>query len=564
TLELDTVDRSIALSPDGAQVALVLKDTVSGVQQIYLRPLDRLEANPLAGTTGASYPFWSPDGKSIGFFADLKLKRLDLAGGIVRTLSDAPAGRGAAWSPHGFIVFAPSANGALFQVPEEGGEPQTFTTQSSQGENHRLPHFLPDGRGIIYSVWGLAIPDASQSAWTSLDAGIAVFGFHPDTGVVRKILDSATEAFYAEPGYLAYVQDSNLMLQPFDPVALEPTGEPQPIAVDVHYDVSRLYLQLDLVAGGTLVYGETPQLPAMRLGWLDRRGEQTPIPAEPISLTHARVSPDGRRAAIAINEPHGSFSVVLIDLERGIRTRINPPGSFATHPAWSRDGNRLAFQSLVGSHYQSMVLELRPGEAPIALTKKLDMASVPDAFTRDGKILFSLRSQADKRSDLMLVDTSGESPPTPLLAGPTNDSDARLSPNGQWVVFGTFPAGLDPSTGFEAIEGATLSITDYPTTGRWQITRPDAAVRTWGWLSDTEIYWQDAERKVWVVSITPHEGGAPTIGAAQQLFENQTFADDGSRIVDYSITREQFLVIRPAGSVPRTRLIVVSDWRAGL
>ena len=555
------------MSPNGSQVALVARDTVSGTQRIYLRPLDRLESNPLVGTAGASYPFWSPDGKAIGFFADLKLKRIDLAGGIVRTLCDAPAGRGAAWSRHGFIVFAPSANGALFQVTEEGGKPKAFTTLASEAETQRLPHFLPDGWGILYLAYGVAISDSSSSeaddsSWTSLDEDAAVMAFHPQTGAVRKILDSATEAFYVEPGYLAYVQDSNLMLQPFDPDALELTGEPQPIAADVRHDWLRGFLQADLVAGGTLVYQENPEMPGMRLSWLDRRGEELPIPAEPLNLAHARVSPDGRRAAIGIVDPDGSNSVVLIDLERGIQSRINPPGSFARHPAWSRDSKRLALQTLVGVHFQLTLIEVRPGEAPVALTRELGKEQAPGAFTPDGRILFSRRSQVDKNSDLMLVDASGDSPPSPLLADSTNDSGARLSPDGQLLVFATFPAGVDPTTGFEATEGATLSISDYPTTGRWQITRPDAAVRTWGWLSDREIYWQDSEGRVWVVSITPSDGGAPAVDAPQPLLDERIFEDDGSQIVDYSLAREQFLVARRAGPVSRARLIVVSDWRA--
>ena len=565
TLELDAVDRAIALSPDGSQLALVATDTGTGIRQIYLRSLDNLESRPLAGTEGASYPFWSPDGSALGFFADVKLKRMDLAGGIVRTLCDAPAGRGAAWSRHGFIVFAPTADGALFQVSDEGGNPEPFTTLGLDGESHRLPHFLPDGHAIVYTH--LAGPkstsfEADASSWEPVNVGTAVYSFRPDTGAARKVLDAETEAFYVEPGYLAYVQDSNLMLQPFDLDALESTGEPRPIATNVQSDSYRMFLQLGVVAGGTLVYQEIPENSGVRLAWLDRRGEETPIPAEPLRLLHARVSPDGRRAAVEISDSQNERSVEQIDFERGIRNPINPPGTWAASPAWSPAGDRLAFETLVAGQFQLAVMGLRPGDEPVALTQQSGMGGqYPAGFTPDGQILFSRRSNVDKRGDLMIVDVSGGSQPTPFLADPSNDSHARLSPNGHWVVFATFPAGMDPLTGFQTVDGATLSISDYPTTGRWQITRPDADVRAWGWLSDQEVYWQNSEGRTLVVTIMAREGGDPIIGTPQLLLDGRRFADEGSRIVDYSFARQQFLVVRRAGPVTRARLVVLSDWR---
>lgn len=567
-LVLDPVDRAIALSPDGSRVALVAEDTADGSKQMYLRSLNHLEVSPVPGTEGASYPFWSPDGRSIGFFADLKLKRIDLPGGIVRTLCDAPAGRGADWSQHGFIVFAPSANSGLLEVPEDGGEPRAYTTLSSHTSTHRLPHFLPDGRGILYLAIG-TLPAGEDStapddrSWTPLDHGVAIQAFDPETGETRKIADSATEAFFIEPGFLAYMRDWNLMLQPFDPEALELTGEPAPVAADVRLDWERLFLQLDIVAGGNLVYAEVPSEPGARFGWLDRHGVETPIPAEPLNVTYARVSPDGLRAAVAVQNRAGAKSVVLIDLERGIKTPVNPMGAYASHPIWSEDSKRLVLQTLSSnSHYNLGVVDARLGAEPLLLTEGYGFTWAPDAFTPDGQVLLSRRSQVNKRGDLMLVDPSGDDPTAPIspfLVESTNDSNARMSPDGQWIVFATFPAGAES---LPTASGATLSISDYPSTGRWQITRPDAEVRTWGFLSEREIFWQDAAGEVFVVSFTPNDGDGPSFSTPKRLFEERLFSRDGGRILDYSIAREQFLVARPAGPTPPARIVFVSDWSA--
>ncbi|MEO0650076.1 MAG: hypothetical protein AAFZ65_05315 [Planctomycetota bacterium] len=431
-----------------------------------------------------------------------------------------------------------------------------------------MPHFLSDGRGILYMVVG-TLPTGEDSAasdsksWTSLDYGVALRAFHPETQVTRKILDSGTEAFFIEPGFLAYMRDWNLLLQPFDPETLELTGEPAPVAADVRFDWNRLFLQLDIVAGGNLVYAEVPSEPGARFGWLDRQGEETPISAEPLNVSDARVSPDGLQAAVSVRNKGGAHSVVLIDLERGIQTPVSPVDTYAALPIWSSDSKRLVLET-ISPHFSLALIDARLGAEPLLLTEEHGFTWTPEAFTPDGKILFSRRSQVDKRGDLMLVDPSGEAPTAPIspfLVDSTNDSDARLSPDGQWVVFATFPAGVD-SKSLPTLGGATLSISDYPSTGRWQITRPDAEVRAWGFLSEREIFWQDAAGEVFVVSFTPGDGAGPSVSAPKRLFEERLFSRDGGRILDYSIAREQFLVARPVGPTPPARIVFVSDWSA--
>ncbi|MGK0220539.1 MAG: hypothetical protein ACI9HE_004050, partial [Planctomycetota bacterium] len=158
------------------------------------------------------------------------------------------------------------------------------------------------------------------------------------------------------------------------------------------------------------------------------------------------------------------------------------------------------------------------------------------------------------------IDASGGSPKSALLSGTTNDQGTRLSPNGQWFVFGTFPEGADADGGSSFTVGATLSISNFPSTGRWPITGPDASVRIWGWISDQEIYWQDAEGLVFVVELTLDKDGEPQVGAPEQLFEASFDTARGDRILDFSPAREQFLVARRAEAGSRARLVVVSDW----
>ncbi len=226
--------------------------------------------------------------------------------------------------------------------------------------------------------------------------------------------------------------------------------------------------------------------------------------------------------------------------------------------AWSPDGERLAYTALVEGQFQLLVSRARPGEKPVVLTTGHGMEQALGSFTPDGRaILFRQHSNIDKEGDLLLVDADGESEPEAFLTGPTNDGFPRLSPDGRWAAFLTYAGAIS--------QGGEISIADFPEAGgRWQITKAGVATpNSWGWLGDRELYWQDPERRVWALSFSLRDGGEPEIGAPRPLLDGRPL-DNGTVIHDHSRMRERFLVGRLAGPTPRARLVVVSDWRAGL
>jgi len=534
-------NRPIALSPDGARLAVAGRNTASFALQLYLRPLDRPELRPLPGTEGAESPFWSPDGRSLAFFAGGKLKRLDLADGIVRTLCDAPAGRGGAWSPRGFIVFAPSATGPLSQVAEGGGAPGPYTTVLNDGEVHRLPHFLPDGRKIVFLALNRASPGED-----------AIYAFDPGTGGYRKVRDSSTEALFVAPGQLAFVVEENLMLQPFDVERMELTGVARPIASDVHFTETRNYLSLAIDPRGPLVFQPTAKRGGERLAWLGLNGDRAPIPAEPVSAERVRVSPDGTSAVISMTGDHFEQSLELLDLERGIRTPLDVRSRRANRAIWSPDGKRVAFSADFDGQSQLAVSPARAGEAAVPLTSGAGNEQNPGDFTPDGgAILFEQHSNVDKSGDLFVVDVDGKSPPRPYLVRPANDLYNRLSPDGRWAAIG-FQS--DPVR-----YRFDLAVVPFPeATDVFQIT--NTGIGTMGWLGERELYWVDSERKEWAASFELRDGRLQ-LATPRPLFGDRHLAE-GTEILDYSRARKQFLVGETVEDPATNRLVVVTDWRA--
>jgi dipeptidyl aminopeptidase/acylaminoacyl peptidase len=320
---------SLALSPDGRRLVFVASS--ENQQRLWLRPLDAVTAQPLVGTEGARRPFWSPDSRSVGFFADEKLKRIDIIGGPPQVLASAPMGMGGTWNRDGVIVFAPSWQASLYRVPASGGDPVAITRLDPPRQiAHVYPQFLPDGRQLLFSAAG-AVNSGTYLA--SLDS--------PET---KRLIEADTAGVYAPPGYLLFMQQGALFAKRFDAENGQLAGDPVPIADSVAFDSSFRIGGFSVSETGILAYRGTGS--RQQLVWFDRSGKEVGTLGTPDEngLEYPELSPDGRRVAVdrTVEE---NRNVWLIDAARGLPSRFTFDPASAGYPLWSPDGSRIIFTS---------------------------------------------------------------------------------------------------------------------------------------------------------------------------------------------------------------------------
>jgi len=540
--DLQVADRPLAVSLDGTEIVVAAKKPAAAEPSLFVRTLSRVEWRELPDTSGATYPVWSPDGRAIAFFAGGKLKRIDVADGIVRAPCDAPAGRGAAWSPKGVIVFAPSAVGGLWQVSESGGTPAVYSPPVTPGETQRMPHLLADGRRVIH--------------FSDCRKPVGLYVYDPDAKSSTLIMPSASEARYVAPGYLVFVRDENILVQPFDAATLTFTGEARPIAAGAHFNVTRWFANFDVTAAGVLVYQLAQRSPGDTIAWMDRTGAETAIPVSPGNIASLDVSRDGTRALVNVIDDHTRSNIAVIDLVRGVVTPFNLD-AYSDFPRLIDGGRRATFEQSSSTGQALMVTDLAGANAKVLVAADGMEYEAAGTSPDGGLLVFSQRKSTDKLGDLMVLDLVRGGPPTPLLKTPPNEFSPRLSPRGDLVAYLTGEAEAD-----EPGMRAQLGVVAFPVAGEHpQATTTGLACREcWGWLGDHELFWQDAERRIWSVAITARDGrvdiGVPTPHLGGKALER------GVRVKAYAIDRGRFVVTRPAGAPPPVELAIVTDWRA--
>jgi len=330
----------VTLSPDGRTLALIAYSDQANKNVIWIQQVGGRGATVLAGTEGASYPFWAPSGRSLGFFADGKLKTIEASSGrSAQAIADAPFGRGGTWNRDGVILFTPDAWSGLYRIPSSGGSPVAVTKPDvSQFQvSNRWPVFLPDGRHFLYLACNFS---------GRLDRNLIVIG-SLDSDEKRVITTASTNAVYAEPGYLLYWRDNGLVAQRFDLRSFALTGDPRVVSDAVEY-FPQTNLAVFAVAGKTLVAQTRAGKGANKsqLIWFDRRGKQVGTVGPPQLLANPMLSPDGKRVAVDQTDTDGRHVNIWIhDLMSDAVARIGFGPWLEQVTVWSADGKQLIYTS---------------------------------------------------------------------------------------------------------------------------------------------------------------------------------------------------------------------------
>ena len=414
----------LAISPDGQQIVVAPSFGPQQPSPLWLRPLASTSGRLLTGTEGASFPFWSPDGQSIGFFADQKLKRLDVNSQAIQILADAPVARGGAWQANDTILFAPNATGPLSRVPATGGQP-TVATHLQKGQNdHRAPFILPDGLHFLYYARARGTPQVQGVHVARLDGT-----------ETKRLLDADGAAVYARSGHLLFPRQGELLAQSFDAIRLSLDGEAFRVADSVSVNPGISLASLSASASGPIAYG-TDSIRRTQFAWFDRSGRrlETLGPPDQRSLANPSLSPDGSRIAFS-RVVGGNWDVWLIDMQ-GAVSKFTSALSLDWNPVWSPNGRQIFYQSDSNIHSRSVT----DGTPEQALLSERGLI-YPSDVSPDGSVLLYTRDLGSSSTDIWYVSLGADRTPHPFVQTAFQERDGQFSPDGKWVAYQSNEAG---------------------------------------------------------------------------------------------------------------------------
>jgi serine/threonine-protein kinase len=532
---------AVALSPDGTHLVYVARQ--GSTQQLYLRAMDSLEARPILGTDGAVDPIFSPDGQWVGFFSGGKLKKVSVNGGAALTLGDASFPVGASWAGQGMIAFAPTISGVLQQVPDAGGASQPLTPREKGEVSQRWPEFLPGGKAVLFAA------GPSTTNWANAQVTVLSVG----TGERRNLIQGGMYPRYAASGHLVYAQRGSLMAVPFDSQQLTVTGAAVPVAEGVLESPSNGAAQYSLSATGSLVYVPGGvQASQRRLVWVNRNGAELLLAAPAHAYRGPRLSPDGRRVAVAIEEQE--TQTWLYDLSRETLTRLTFDGIANYNPVWTPDGKRIAFQSSKEGQL-NLFWQLVDGSGGLERLTPSEYNNAPNSWSPDGQLLAFIQIDPTTGYDIWVLRMDDPSTGSgqvrkaqPFLQTPFNESAPRFSPDGRWLAYTSDESGRNE-----------IYVQPYPGPGgKSQISTDGGTEPVWN-PNGQELFYRSGD-KMMAVEIATQPGFAA--GKARMLFEGQ-YVPTPATFPNYDVSPDgqRFLMLKAAEQATAPNQInVVLNW----
>ncbi len=529
-----------AVSPDGRSIAFVARGN-DGRAFLWVRPLADSNAVALAGTEGAAAPFWSPDSRSVAFFADLKLKRIDVAGGPPVTLCDAPPGfpKGS-WGSRHTILFDQGAGAGVSLVGDSGGTPKTVlkADPSRQEATVGWPEFLPDGSHFLYIVRS----GAEKQTYINLAS--------LDGGATQTVVKNSSRAQYVPAGsaggsgYVLYARDGSLMAQPFDDRRLRVVGDPIPTGLEVWQHTMTGTGAFSASDDGVLASRGAPS-PA-RLVWLDRAGRETGSVESPGGFESVDLSSDSRRFVVSKVLPRtGTHEILVGDVSRSVLTRLDLGDNDYERPVWSPDGNRLALALGTLRHPPLLsLLSLRGGGAPEEILPPGPLQYAQD-WSPDGRfLLYAIRSGT--QTGLWVANAEGERQPRLLLTGAFFDAVpyAQFSPDGRWIAFSLAESGR-----------SEVFITAFPDPGeRVRVSTAGGSRPRWR-RDGREIFYVSRDNEMIATPI--RLGSEAQVGDPRRLFRI-----DSTGWQDYDVTGdgERFLAVANVPAPAADAITVTVNW----
>jgi Tol biopolymer transport system component len=522
----------LAISPDGHHLAVA--PTFEGRAPIWLRPIDSSAGRILPGTEGATFPFWSPDGKSIGFFSERKLKRIEIDGEAVTIVTDAPIARGGMWQPDGTILFAPNPVGPLFRVPSSGGTAVAATKLEPGQNDHRAPFLLPDGRHFLYYSRGT--PQVRGVYVAKLD------GSEP-----RRLADADAAAVFAS-GHLLFVRQSELLAQPFDADRLTLGGPAVRVAGPVAVNSGISLASLAASPASAIAYAAS-SVQSGQFVWVDRKGTKIEAIGQPeqTPIAMPSISPDGRRIAFS-RAVGGNWDIWLMDMH-GTMSRFTSDPALDMSPIWSADGRQIFFQSprVQGPSPNLYVRSVADG-TPEELLLQSVLPKSPSAVSADGRVLLYTVNNTATSSEIWSLQLTGDHTARVFVKSSSfHASGGQFSPDGKWVAYQSDESGRNE-----------IYLQPFPGPGeRIQLSPGGGTQVRWGQRS-AEAFYIAADQRLNAVPVGIAANGALSIGSPKPLFQVSAIRQLGLQYV-VSADGQRFLLNTQTADPPSITMIL--NWK---